>query len=269
MKCAYITLLSSRSYLKGVLVLNQSLKRAGCNRFPFICVCSSNLDEDLFNILREEGIRTISLSDSVVNKDRFPLLFEKEHHWQRTFDKLQIWGLTEFDKLVFLDSDMIVMANIDHLFDCPNLSAVEDQDCDPLKYKGLNSGLMVIEPNKSILENLIKTIPQTIEQRGAHIGDQDVIQIFFKEWDMQKNLHLSPVYNLLTWTITHPHIRPFVDRDGMKVVHFVGRPKPWELKENLWQVITQAFLYYRGDRNMFRPYILYKYLLLNYRKLSY
>ena len=37
-------------------------------------------------------------------------------HWNNCFDKLLIFGMTEFDKLIFLDSDMYIIENIDHLF---------------------------------------------------------------------------------------------------------------------------------------------------------
>ena len=34
-------------------------------------------------------------------------------HWGYTFDKIHLFGLHEFSKLVYVDSDMIVRANMD------------------------------------------------------------------------------------------------------------------------------------------------------------
>jgi len=41
-----------------------------------------------------------------------------------TFSKLNIWKIVDYDKLVYLDADTIVLENIDNLFNYEELSAV-------------------------------------------------------------------------------------------------------------------------------------------------
>jgi alpha-N-acetylglucosamine transferase len=69
-------------------------------------------------------------------------------NWSATLAKLQVFGLTQYRRIVFLDSDMIALESLDHLFSTPHISAVitarsvpgEEEKC-----SSLNSGLMVIE----------------------------------------------------------------------------------------------------------------------------
>lgn len=44
-------------------------------------------------------------------------------NWNKTFDKLKIFDLIEYDKLVYLDCDMMILANLDFLFEYPTFSA--------------------------------------------------------------------------------------------------------------------------------------------------
>jgi glycogenin glucosyltransferase len=54
-----------------------------------------------------------------------------------TFTKLRIWQQTKFKKIVFFDADIVVLKNVDELFEYDELTAVEDC-CD-----FFNSGMMV------------------------------------------------------------------------------------------------------------------------------
>ncbi len=40
--------------------------------------------------------------------------------WNGTFDKLLIFGLLQYEKRFFVDRDMMVLWNIDHLLDPPS-----------------------------------------------------------------------------------------------------------------------------------------------------
>ena len=152
---AYVTLLSGESYLSGVIVLHRSLKAADA-LYPLYCLLSSTVPEDIRMTLEHEGVRCIRLEssavDKAVNDDS-----EAFSHWNNTFDKLFVWGLTQFEKIVFLDSDMLIVRNIDSLFDKPPFSAVSADSSYPGNEGwagGLNSGLMVISPDETMREEL-------------------------------------------------------------------------------------------------------------------
>lgn len=69
---AYITLLSSKNYLQGVLVLHRSLKATGA-RYPLYCVLSVSINEETEQILEREGIRCVRLLHSAVTGNVNPL----------------------------------------------------------------------------------------------------------------------------------------------------------------------------------------------------
>ena len=111
---AFVTLLSNDSYLKGVIALKRALQ-AVSSKYPLFCVLSISVDEYCQNLLEEQGVSCIRLNQSSVDfPDQAGDYFS---HWSYTFDKLQIWGLMQFEKIVFLDSDMLILRNIDELFD--------------------------------------------------------------------------------------------------------------------------------------------------------
>ena len=143
---AFVTLLSNEAYLQGVIALKRALTAVG-TRYPFYCVLSMSVDENLQRTIEDEDIPCIRLSQTSVeelNQDG-----EQFSHWSFTFDKLQIWGLTQFERIIFLDSDMLILRNIDELFDCPPFSAVPAgySSCLREDWLYLNSGLMVIKPD--------------------------------------------------------------------------------------------------------------------------
>lgn len=121
--------------------------------------------------------------------------FEKNavSHWGDTFFKLEIFKQTQFEKMVFLDSDMIVLKNIDDLFEKPHMSCVAAGQELHKDWVDLNSGIMVIEPNETDYEQLTLMAPQIYKSfvdRGIGVGDQDVIKAYFKDWVKCKELHL-------------------------------------------------------------------------------
>lgn len=196
----YVTLLSTSSYVPGVLVLYKSLRRF--SNLPFLCVCSKDIDKESMAILSQSGIETKILSESVLDSletTELPLQARGLEHWKYTFDKLFIWTLTEYDKVVFIDSDMMICSNIDSLFERKDLSAVQAGHFLYPDWIRLNSGIMVITPNIKTYNRLKSCIIPTIEERnikGQGSGDQDVINYCYQDWTDKTDLHLEDRYNL-------------------------------------------------------------------------
>lgn len=68
-----------------------------------------------------------------------------------TFTKLHAWKLTEYNKCVFLDADILVLQNVDDMFERPELSAAPDigwPDC-------FNSGVFVFIPSQRTYTALV------------------------------------------------------------------------------------------------------------------
>lgn len=261
---AFITLLSNEKYFDGVVILYRTLLELR-SRYPLYCMLSTMVDKVVERRLENIGVKCIRLSrrtiDTDINAESNNLTFS---HWSQTFDKLQVWGLTQFEKLVFVDSDMLIRSNIDSLFERPPFTAV----CAGCSYPtnadwyGLNSGLLVLEPNKKIEDDLYALAPKVVEEflaKGMSVGDQDVINRYMSDWHLQKELHLDEGYNLFADYLSY-YIKyngySWSGKQGspVSVVHFIGRQKPW-MKKRLRNWIW-----------FFRECIRNPYYLLAYRK---
>lgn len=243
---AYVTLLSNRRYLEGVLTLNQSLKNVG-SAYPLVCMLSPNVDDKLKELLTRYGICTQCLSDSSITDDANASR-NSYKHWSFTFDKLNAFGLVEFEKIIFLDSDMIIIRNIDHLFDCPNYSAAVAGG-QLYGWNKLNSGLMVIKPDKKVENELLELAPRVIDEFQKvkkSVGDQDVIQAYMPWWETKSELCLDEGYNMVADWIAMYIKKYGYSWSGKKgkpisVVHFIGHTKPWtrkSLREKIWVAKT-------------------------------
>ena len=85
------------------------------------------------------------------------------------------------EKIVYLDSDLLILENIDNLFNYPHLSCPRDL---PFNMTKFNSGVMVLEPNiddfKELKERAIEA-----SKENRKISDQDIInEYFLDKWGM-------------------------------------------------------------------------------------
>ena len=235
---AYITLLSNENYLEGILVLNESLKKAN-SVYPLYCMLSPNVDNSIQKRLEKANINCIRINKSVIDNQK-SVNNEYFSYWNYTFDKLLIWGLTQFEKLVYLDSDMVILKNIDLLFDKESFSAV----CAGKSFPGndswieLNSGLIVLTPDIKIEKQLIELTPTIIEEykkQNKPLGDQDIINNFLSNWFNEKHLILDEGFNMLA-----PYLSHYIKKEGYSlsskikkpiyIIHFTGNYKPWNIK---------------------------------------
>ena len=144
----------------------------------------------------------------------------------------------QFDKIVFLDSDMVITSNIDFLFERPDFSACQAGHFLNSDWVRLNSGLMVIEPNAKTFNGLMEQLPLTLRKyaaEGKNVGDQDVMNDFMPDWASREELHLPEGLNMFFKHLTLAKATGFsfdaADAEKkISVVHFIGAEKPWHLK---------------------------------------
>lgn len=246
MKKRYITLCNSEKYLRGTLVLYESLNATNTT-IPLVVFCPKKTPEKVRQILKRYAVLSadnacrleIAESEEDVTLPKEITQNNKWLRWNGTFDKLLVFGLAQYDKLVFIDSDMLIFRNIDHLFDAPHLSACFDGQYDK---HNLNSGLMVIEPTNDTSE--MKRITDFIAKvvHNTQFGDQDIIRLAFPKWKTTKELHLSEQYNLFFENAAQKKKELGYDisvssGNPIYVIHFIGYDKPWYRGKQLkWKV---------------------------------
>ena len=115
---SYITMINTDSYLNGALCLFESLRKVK-SKYPFSILITSGVSKQAESILKSQGINVIRTNKRV---DVPQYILDKNinysmPHWNNSFDKLLIFEMVQFEKLIFLDSDMYIIENIDYLFE--------------------------------------------------------------------------------------------------------------------------------------------------------
>jgi glycogenin len=251
-RMAYVTVLSTDSYLDGVLALNESLRLARAG-YTLYAAVGANVSRGVRRALARAGIRQIALPALDIPEEILQANVRSDYHrhWAGVFEKLHVFSLTGFDKIVYLDSDMMILQNIDHLFEAPHMSAVIAGGAN---YRDFNAGLMVIEPEPGLTDELVALLPEAFESekrwrlaagRPPSLGDQSVLNQHWHDWIEQTGLRLDGKYNVVTDHLDY-YMRELGYRwrgpEGIHVLHFIGETKPWMRsgKETLRTVTSLA-----------------------------
>ena len=245
MKIAYVTLLTTEDYFSGVVTMIASLK-ATQTQVPICCIVTPNISEEMSNSLVETfGVNIIRKNTIECPEQIKSRLNEQPYtpYWQNTFTKLHIFDLTDFDKIVYLDSDLFITSSIDDLFMRPHMSAVLDSMylCDDRAdfeiagdeyFRYFNSGLMVIEPNHKIFEECLEFLEYLPNDRCW--GDQNLLSRIFYNWKNKPELKLPLEYNCLVSRANDYSTKYWFNQNNIKVWHFVNI-KPWKITSELLQ----------------------------------
>lgn len=106
------------------------------------------------------------------------------HHAARLdyiYTKLQIWDMVDYDRIVYLDADTQVFANIDEL--CSAAATVSAS----LRGPFFNAGVMVVTPSHQFFETMTAIIDNTPSYTG---GDQGFLNTLF--YDFQRCKYYDP-----------------------------------------------------------------------------
>lgn len=245
-KRAYVTFLAGAGdYVKGVVGLVKGLRKVN-SAYPLIVAVLPDVPDEHRQLLKRQGciVHEIEPIYPPENQVQFAMAY-----YVINYSKLRIWEFEEYSKLIYLDADIQVYENIDHLFDLPDGHFYAAMDCfcektwshtrqyeigycqqcpekvqwpeelgqPPSLY--FNAGMFVFEPSKLTYDTLIGTLRVTPPTAFA---EQDLLNMFFNK--VYKPIPLA--YNLvLAMLWRHPEN---VDLDGVKVVHYCAAgSKPW------------------------------------------
>lgn len=230
-KYAYITVITNDAYEVGVLALWNSVYKAGCKEKFVVMVSekvSKKVKERLSKLMNVVVFNEDIEFDKDITKDNKGF-FEK---WNSTFFKLKVLTMCEYEKIVLLDADMVVMRNLDSLFAKPHMSCAFAETLRDKRIR-LNSGLIVLEPSQELYNTMVSAIIPTKELlKGKSIGDQNVFRYVYPDWPCQNELHLEPVYNCYNTDIDEFIEKNIFSFNDIYVVHYT-LTKPWEIDDKV------------------------------------
>ncbi|CAE6117211.1 unnamed protein product [Arabidopsis arenosa] len=246
-KRAYVTFLAgNKDYWMGVVGLAKGLRKVK-SAYPLVVATLPDVPEEHRQILMAQGciIRDIKPVYPPENETGYSMAY-----YVINYSKLRIWEFVEYEKMIYLDGDIQVFSNIDHLFDTPRgyLYAVKDCFCEvswsktpqykigycqqspkkvtwPVESLGapppvyFNAGMLVFEPNLVTYEDLLRVVQITTP---TYFAEQDFLNVYFR--DIYKPI--PSTYNLVMAMLwRHPE---HIDLDQISVVHYCANgSKPW------------------------------------------
>lgn len=246
---SYFTL-TTPDYVPGAVCLVNSLKKH--SEIP-IKIMGIDLNSDEKNLLESLGASVIEVPKITSKLAKVFPFHKNENFCQNCFCKLNMWNMTEYDKIVYLDSDVTVLKNIDCMFEteasfsaCPSLRVVVNMDefkkhpsykCDakisevPKKFieeasyndEAFNAGVLVLTPSKEVYKKMMSLKDAIVPNRDP--SDQGFLNEYFKNrWN-----HLDYNFN---YSRRHAEIWPESfeeDKEDICVLHFTGADNnPWD-----------------------------------------
>ncbi|XP_074263695.1 putative UDP-glucuronate:xylan alpha-glucuronosyltransferase 3 [Silene latifolia] len=211
---AYATILhSAQFYVCGAIAAAQSIRMSGSTRDLVILV------DDSISEYHRGGLEAAGWKLHTIQRIRNPKA-EPEAYNEWNYSKFRLWQLTDYDKIIFIDADMLILRNIDFLFGLPEISAIGNNAT------LFNSGVMVVEPSNCTFQLLMDHIYEIESYNG---GDQGYLNEVFTRWHrIPKRMNFLKHY----WPGDEPEKKEMktrlfgADPPVLYVLHYLGQ-KPW------------------------------------------
>ncbi|KAJ6806048.1 putative glucuronosyltransferase PGSIP8 [Iris pallida] len=123
--------------------------------------------------------RTLRVEDGVkvVTVENLKNPYEKQGNFNSRFkltlNKLYAWSLTDYDRVVMLDSDNLFLQSTDELFQCGQFCAVFINPCI------FHTGLFVLQPSKNVFKNMLHELD--VGRENPDGADQGFLTSYFPD----------------------------------------------------------------------------------------
>jgi len=280
-KYAYVITLwgSSPDYLIGAMVLGHSLRKTG-SKHALICMHTDDVPPGFVRLL--SALWECRVMEHVkACTEKLSFQDDQPHRFDKVFTKLRVLGLTDFAKVLMMDIDLIVLGNIDDLFELQAPAALRRgmndnrwplKTGDPIEGRpffggrdsssaqwswgqgtGINAGVMLLQPDQAVLDEMLTEImepnhPSHVRGNGP---EQDYLSRYWADapWSylgVEYNFQLHQMFFALhpNWASNAERAEFFKHPEKIKVVHFSGAPaaKPWH------RVLDEKFSAHWPDR---------------------
>ncbi|WRT63975.1 uncharacterized protein IL334_000902 [Kwoniella shivajii] len=255
---AWITLITNPSYIPGLLVLQRTL--SSVSAYPLVVMTTPGLSNSSREIIRSFAIPVIEVPHLSPSEGRHGGFDPSFARFNDAWTKLQVFGLTQFEKLILIDSDMIFLRGMDELFEyeLPGedwIAASPACVCNPFKISHYpkdwipsNCSLSVQNPY-STLDS--PPIPPSESTRTSHLLNSGLVVFHPSQDKMDKLIHH------LNTSPSIPDLK-FPDQEVMADV-FRGKwkPLPWwcnalkterAVHKNIWKDEEVRLIHYILDK---------------------
>lgn len=229
---AYVTLVTNDNYAMAARALVRSVRLSGTVS-DVVVMHTGAVSVDMLDPLVAMGAKLV-LAEHLPTSEAFNVRHQRDkihanspflkggkplfHTPLDNFIKLRLWEMEEYERIIFIDADAVVVRNIDKLFQYPEFSAAPNVYETVADFHRLNSGVFVAKPSAVTFANMVQLLdaPEAYWPRT----DQSFLQDYFADW------HGLPVfYNMLQYVWFN--LPELWDWKSVHVVHYQYE-KPWE-----------------------------------------
>lgn len=231
MRDAFVTLVTNDDFALGARALTHSLRRTKTPA-DIVVMHTGGVSAAALEPLQQAGA-TLHQVDLLPTSDAFNAAHARKalhgaapftkgekpafHTPLDNFAKLRLWQL-DYDRVVFLDADTLVLRPIDRLFEYPQFCAAPNVYESVSDFHRLNSGVFTARPDAATFDAMLERLdqPDTFWRRT----DQTFLETWFPDW------HGLPVfYNMLQYVwFNMPQLWNW---QAIHILHFQYE-KPWQ-----------------------------------------
>jgi lipopolysaccharide biosynthesis glycosyltransferase len=233
MKKAFVAYLGNDRFFSGILALNASLKEHN-NHEDLIILVGEDVSNSVVKFLKAKSF-CIKMVKDIANPNASG---DDSRGKKYMYTKLRVFEVTGFEKIIYLDADMVVCGNIGSLFEKEHMSAVVAGGLLPenTSWVDFNSGMMVIDPEPATFSSMLESI-NTLQSPDE--TDQGFLNSFFSEWKNDKRLHLDHKFNVPSNYIDQycevndfefSFINNKLLTKNVDILHYWGSEKPWDFE---------------------------------------
>jgi lipopolysaccharide biosynthesis glycosyltransferase len=227
-----------------VRTLRAALEKSG-SAYPLIVMVTDGIDDRSRKLLADDGCQLYDvepLRPAEDTEDGYA-----NARFAEVWTKLAAWRLTEYERVVVLDADMLVVQNMDELFSLElaagTIAACHACRCNPNRIASypaswtpgncyythgesrrddyLNGGLLVLTPDEAVFADFVQRLAAVQDLSRYPFAEQDFLNEYYdRRWQP-----LPYIYNALkTLPFQHPSLW---DQAAVKNIHYII-DKPWE-----------------------------------------
>mmetsp|Transcript_30412 Transcript_30412/g.49169 ORF Transcript_30412/g.49169 Transcript_30412/m.49169 type:complete len:732 (-) Transcript_30412:728-2923(-) len=134
--------------------------------------------------------------------------------------KMRVWEIDCMNKIVYLDSDMLIVSNIDDLFQREGHPVTAVRGVKPKN--GFNAGMMVLNPSRTVFNDMMSKF---VKIGTYDCGDQGFLNRYFKWSKISEMFKLPTQFNRHNRFINKTQTRE--ELEDTRVLHFSSLQKPW------------------------------------------
>lgn len=232
-------LLCTESHWRYVYVLAHRIRMITRINYDLLILTPERLPQYLVDLFGPKGLDAIIIQ---VTLEPPPTVKPLEAAFKVAWIKLHLFTLTSYDRILYLDSDVLLLKDISPIFHIDAFASVSLACDSRLDLAGLNGGILLLKPNATQYSELL-ALAATPSPTDWKYSEQQLLSVYFvwmhPELFVPLSTHFMIPYQGLDdhgLLAMHSNGRHwlFRDRSGHDVltriytVHFVCGRKPWE-----------------------------------------